>query len=185
MKRYGLLVVLAGALGGCGGGQCYNLEEVPGASMTGSLTYTEGDGRSVTAAVAGDQSGALEQQFYVTGDGSGMGVFGTFVDSSGFTRDYVLTVGGLSSGSTTNLAGNGSVCFQRETDGQPICSPLVGTMTVSTISSDCAGAAGVYQCAQTLNATLSGTSSWEGTLFVIRASFSETGEAVPGGCSDD
>ena len=148
--------------------------------MDGTLSYTEANGQAVTGPVGGG-----DDDYAVTGDASGLEVDGSFVDATGATRTYVLTVSGLSDGSTTDLAGHGRICFQRQADGQPVCTGLTGSMVVTAIASSCSGAAGVTSCAQTLHATLEGASPWEGTTLAIQISFAETAVTSTTACDPD
>ena len=181
----GAVAMLAIALAGCGSGQCVYLSEAPGGTVQGTLTYDVADGERASVEVSGDGMGGGPDPFYVNGTGDAIGLTGSFVDASGSTRDYVLTVESLSSGQVADIAGNGSVCFQRQTEGQPVCSPLAGTIVVQAISSTCDGTAGIYECAQTLQATLDATSRWEGTTFTLHATFNETGVSTATACGPD
>jgi hypothetical protein len=160
--------------GGCLDGDCVTRGEEPGGEMNGTFSYTEADGQAVSAMVSGSVD-ISPNVFSLSSDGSTLSVPGQFVDASGATRTYLLTVNNLSSNETLSLIGNGTACFARQTNGQPVCSQLVGTLDIQALSSTCDD----YGCAQTLQATLDATSYWEGTIFHLQLAFDETGVTSP------
>jgi hypothetical protein len=152
-----LAVVVALAAPACDG-QCQEVAS-DGPGLTGALVYTLGDATRLTASL--DRS-----RVDITARGE-VTITGTFPDTWGRDRHYTLRIHDLTPG-TFKLAGRGSLCMERQTGAEPVCSEAAGTIEVRQLAYDCfEHESGISACAETRDLTVHATSAWEGTTFEL------------------
>jgi hypothetical protein len=176
--RIAALALAAAAIAGGGCTQTCLTTRQDGPGLGGTMAYTTADGTTVEATL--DDAGVQ-----MTG-AAAIAVYGSFVDVFGDTRDYEVHGHDLSpTGGTSDVAGHGEVCLPRRSDGESVCSDLVGTIDVRQLSADCYHhESGVSACAETIDFTLHVTSPWQGTMFRLDGDELTIGTWVDVSCED-
>jgi hypothetical protein len=179
------LVLLA-----CSHGPCQTAQE-EGPLVSGTVSAEGPDGGASPDA-------SLEYLFpalSLSDSADSLTAFYGLVLPDGLVHGYHLHIDGLRPGTAVDLGSHGQICVDTmplnpqpgtpgftQPEGPSQCCPMVGSLVVRAVSSMGSGCAEPDQCAQSIDATLTGTSMCIGAMLVFNLVLSETGTFVPEPC---